>query len=67
MRESLSPGGVIYPPPFVAINTQQGDYLGSLETEKMPKLNFRTTVIALILILLGASAAFGILTYWLIR
>lgn len=33
----------------------------------MPKLNFRAVVIALILILLGASAAFGILTYWLAR
>jgi|Deesub1362B_J571_1020462.scaffolds.fasta_scaffold91079_1 hypothetical protein len=33
----------------------------------MPKLNLRAVIIALILILLGASAIFGVLTYWLAR
>ncbi len=33
----------------------------------MSKLNFRAIVITLILILLGASAIFGVLTYWLAR
>jgi len=33
----------------------------------MPKLDFKAIVIALILILLGASAVFGVLNYWLAR
>jgi len=33
----------------------------------MPKLDLRAVIITLILILLGASALFGVLTYWLAR
>lgn len=33
----------------------------------MLKLNFRVVVAVLVVILLAASAAFGILTYWLAR